>query len=787
MKKSIIIFGAVLSASISYGQWSNQGGPFARWGNGSSANALNTWRSYGFGNFAGNGATPQARMHLNEFYLFSPWTGVNGNLFRTDGNSANINQWEFYTGVDQFSLTRKYRVFTTLNSGAANGTLQNDQNIVIEASQRDMIFNAGGNNERMRILGQNHNLAGVSPWFATARAGNVGIETPHPLTLLHMGGEGAAGAGWRPWMDIGTYYASRGGFDNMYIGLRNIAGDQNEAIINWGNNPSTAPFNADRLRFVFTAAPGNGIASGVNGLEIARMWANNTGDGRMGIGDFFTSATDPQNTLEIMASPASPYWANAAGTSGLRMTFMSSNNTPMANPGTGVLSVDANGDVIYVNGGTGGYALCSDPPTLTDLTDNGKMGLNDFNFYFEGQGATNNKVGVGYSCASGMLGKLSVTENSGLGIGVFAYVNSSGNNFGGLFRVDSGSNNTAVQGNAAGGTTAAGGRFTGFGGTTASYGIYSIASGGTTNIAVYGASTGSQSIGVYGEALPASGNNPPSGPNYAGYFNGDVVRTGTDNFTSDANFKTNINSIVDASSIIEQLNPVSFEFDQVNHPEMVLSSGLNYGFLAQDVEQILPELVSDNVHPAKYDTLGNVVYNQVNYKALNYQAFISILTKGMQEQQSDIQTLNTENDSLQALVTDLNDRLTQLENCLSNILPALCQTNAMMIENTPEAVQEELRSIIDVNLNDQNNIVLNQNVPNPFAERTVITYMIPETVSKAQIHFYDGMGKLINSVEITERGNGQLNVYANDLSNGVYTYSLIADGQVVATKRMVKQ
>lgn len=57
----------------------------------------------------------------------------------------------------------------------------------------------------------------------------------------------------------------------------------------------------------------------------------------------------------------------------------------------------------------------------------------------------------------------------------------------------------------------------------------------------------------------------------------------------------------------------------------------------------------------------------------------------------------------------------------------------------------------------------------------------------AQIHFYDGQGKLINSVEITNRGAGQLNVFAEDLSSGTYTYTLVADGQIVSTKKMVKE
>ena len=92
-----------------------------------------------------------------------------------------------------------------------------------------------------------------------------------------------------------------------------------------------------------------------------------------------------------------------------------------------------------------------------------------------------------------------------------------------------------------------------------------------------------------------------------------------------------------------------------------------------------------------------------------------------------------------------------------------------------------------ITLNTVQSIVLNQNVPNPFAEQTVISYSIPESVQKANILFYDSNGKMINNVEIKERGNSQLNVFANDLSTGIYTYSLVADGQIVATKKMVKQ
>jgi hypothetical protein len=93
----------------------------------------------------------------------------------------------------------------------------------------------------------------------------------------------------------------------------------------------------------------------------------------------------------------------------------------------------------------------------------------------------------------------------------------------------------------------------------------------------------------------------------------------------------------------------------------------------------------------------------------------------------------------------------------------------------------------DVTLSNSESIVLNQNVPNPFAEQTTITYNLPESVKKAQLLFYDASGKLIKAVDLDGRGKGQVNVFANDLSSGIYSYALIVDGQIADTKRMVKQ
>ena len=332
-------------------------------------------------------------------------------------------------------------------------------------------------------------------------------------------------------------------------------------------------------------------------------------------------------------------------------------------------------------------------------------------------------------------------------------------------------------------------------GTNSNYGVYAKAGGGAVN-----------NYGIFTEI----GTNPNLGsvnntalraiaPNLSGYLAGDftgiVNVNGNIVLTSDANLKENVESIVNADSILNQLNPVTFNYKQTGiYDRMNMATGNQFGLIAQEVEPILSELVINNVFPAEYDSLGTLVAAEIAYKTLNYNAFLPILIQGHKQQSQKMDslvnfntTLSIKNDSLNSVVTDLNDRLTQLENCLSNILPLLCQMNNTAIQPTLKEVQDQLSAVINVNLSDKNSIVLNQNVPNPFAESTVITYSVPLSVQKAQIQFNDGQGKLIKTVDISERGNGQLNVFANDLSSGVYTYTLVADGQIITTKRMVKQ
>lgn len=429
------------------------------------------------------------------------------------------------------------------------------------------------------------------------------------------------------------------------------------------------------------------------------------------------------------------------------------------------------------------------------------------------KGILNNVVGDNYN-NEGMV--INVENASNSNVGITTIVNTSnvgiGSNRGGSFLAENGENNHGVGGSALSSTPISG---------ETNKGVTGLARNNEYNIG--GEFTAQESAGVsgvsvnYGIRTRAIGNantnigidsrvdNTNNPNNYAGFFVGSVHVDGTLTIpsgtvtASDQMFKNNINDLANSLYLINQLQPRTFDYDTANFPNFNFESDSQMGLIAQEVEQVIPAIVSTHIHGAQLDSLGNQISPEIQYKGIEYGELITLLIAGMQEQQliidsvqsntyyqNQIDSLVIENYMQQTIIDDLNDRLTTLEDCLSNILPALCNANSHAPEQTPQETQDALRSAIDVELFDGQTVVLEQNVPNPFAERTTINYTIPETVKKAQILFYNSEGNLINSVNISERGNGRLNVFAEDLSSGTYTYTLVADERIISTKKMVK-
>lgn len=120
-------------------------------------------------------------------------------------------------------------------------------------------------------------------------------------------------------------------------------------------------------------------------------------------------------------------------------------------------------------------------------------------------------------------------------------------------------------------------------------------------------------------------------PNYRLCINGDVKITGEMLTASDRRMKENIRQLSSGLSTVLALNPVSYKYKNDQFESLSGRPNRQLGFIAQEVEEIMPNLVSTS---SDTDINGHAI----DAKALNYVQLIPVLTKAIQEQQAIIDT-----------------------------------------------------------------------------------------------------------------------------------------------------
>ena len=171
-------------------------------------------------------------------------------------------------------------------------------------------------------------------------------------------------------------------------------------------------------------------------------------------------------------------------------------------------------------------------------------------------------------------------------------------------------------------------------GRSGSYAIY--VSHGSMNVGI-GTTSVTYRLNVSGVAFATSGI----------FSNGYVSALGQN--SSDARLKTNIRDFK-ATSLIKQLHPKSFEWNDLAKSkfEVFRNTGMQYGLIAQDVKEVMPEWVDDNL-------IGS------GYMGIRYDKLIPVLLQGEIETISRVETLEDKVRRLEKENYKLKKKVKELE------------------------------------------------------------------------------------------------------------------------------
>ncbi len=457
---------------------------------------------------------------------------------------------------------------------------------------------------------------------------------------------------------------------------------------------------------------------------------------------------------------------------------------------TRVLVADDNGNISWRSDttlGGGGDTFPSYPESAGDGGDvtnayfgheSGLISTGGNNTFIGHQSGYSNTIGYENSG----LGSLTLHDNTAgarnTANGIYSlYANLTGNENTGVGFAALGFNTTGL-GNTANGVQSLVNNIEGDYNTAIGHQALSVNTIGDGNVAIgYSAgpaagNTALQNSVAIGYQASVAGNNATAIGNGAVVNAANEVRIGNASVTSiggavawsvvsDGRFKKAIREDVPGLEFIGKLRPVSYELDQsklqtflkgadsnADTPATSKTPSRTIGFVAQEVATLLEE--------NEYTFSGvERPENKQDHYSIRYAEFVVPLTKAVQE--------------LNALVEAQEQRIKALEALLSQ-----ANTNVSGIRNTDGNKENGIQGV-----------VLHQNIPNPFHKTTVISAEVPKGVQEAIIIIYNLQGLELERFAVAERERVSVEISGGSLPSGMYLYALIADGQLIDTKKMI--
>lgn len=260
--------------------------------------------------------------------------------------------------------------------------------------------------------------------------------------------------------------------------------------------------------------------------------------------------------------------------------------------------------------------------------------------------------------------------------------------------------------------------------------------------------------GCLGIGMNPNGWTSSKGSNDRLHVDGKVVGSNRFYTWSDNRIKANVQNLTSVKDILLSLRPVSYNIKQgvffgdnsaknsfkdssitntyEENTSITIDSSLSYGFIAQEVRNILPTLVNESSN---------------SLLSVDYAGLTPFLIKGYQEQSKTIDSLTLQIQQLRQEIINWKGR------------------------SIDSSIQNQTR--------------LFQNNPNPFRGNTEISYYIDELTNftTATIDIRNIMGVIQSTIVLGDKsGLGKVIFNGSNLTDGYYIYSLKIDGSVKDSK-----
>jgi hypothetical protein len=204
--------------------------------------------------------------------------------------------------------------------------------------------------------------------------------------------------------------------------------------------------------------------------------------------------------------------------------------------------------------------------------------------------------------------------------------------------------------------------------------------------------------------------------------NGTVYAAGGQFVTSDSRLKNDVTELESSLFKINQINGYSYSFKQNSSFGLNLPSNKQFGVLAQEVQAVMPEAV---------------MQTKDGYLAVNYDMLVPVLIESVQELSKQLETLKAES-STSSLGMEESD------NSISTIYP------------------------------------------NPASTMITFDLNLQEGSESVSILITDLTGKKVDSRAVNQRGSFSSEYNLSSLTDGIYVYNLIIDGQIIDSKKFIK-